>query len=547
MEDGGEPAVNYTKKKDPAARGIPQPFKRQAGPAPHFKPVVAQLMTAVSAQSVKRPIAPPVYKPQLQPTVAQPKTAVAPAKSGVSAQRVMHRVAPPAYRPQPAPKAAQPKKVWKPPMAAPVYRPQPVPKVLQTKNSLGHGAQAGQAERQVVAPPAYRPEAMKLIQPNAMLQLRKSPTAPPVYRPEQKRIAQPKMASAAPAHLQQLQGRELIQIAQQRIGRARNSPGGGIAAVRRQARGVDSEKTGLRDVTRRNNSPASVQRTNPTTPRTKQLASGGGDSRPTVVQAMLSWFGKKPNKEKEEGRSTYNNGTIKAKLEMLGHTLEWVAGKYQIMGTNISIDGLLLKQPSPEVFAMILQLLYGGDFVVYRAVSRYHPRFREALEGIAQPLGSGNASFDTGSAAWTAWQWNEGMAEAVAASSTGMGIHDRIEIQPGYTLDDDFEVGVILVTTVTPDTEICFFNATEVQLKDRIQAKVHRVTRMGTRLENIGALSHYATESKTKVSHLMPKPTREQSDELWYGNQHRVMVGHNVIGSGETVRPAHDYSSEYIG
>jgi len=50
-------------KKPTAARGVPQPFNRQASSAGQFKPVVAQLKTPVSAQSIKRPVAPPVYRP----------------------------------------------------------------------------------------------------------------------------------------------------------------------------------------------------------------------------------------------------------------------------------------------------------------------------------------------------------------------------------------------------------------------------------------------------------------------------------------------------
>lgn len=74
-----------------------------------FKPVVAQLKTRVGAQSIKRPIAPPVYKPQPQQKVAQLKTASAPAKPAVTAPSVKYPVAPPVYRPQPVPKVLQKK------------------------------------------------------------------------------------------------------------------------------------------------------------------------------------------------------------------------------------------------------------------------------------------------------------------------------------------------------------------------------------------------------------------------------------------------------
>ena len=83
------------------------------------------------------------------------------------------------------------------PSAPPVYRPQPVPRVLQTKKLPGQNSQLVQAPRQPVAPPVYRPEHKKIVQPKVSVPQRKLPTAPPVYRPEQKRVAQPKMATVA--------------------------------------------------------------------------------------------------------------------------------------------------------------------------------------------------------------------------------------------------------------------------------------------------------------------------------------------------------------
>jgi hypothetical protein len=67
--------VNSTNKKSPRARGIPQPFNHTAGQVTQTKPVVAQLKTGVSAQSVKRPVAPPVYRPQPLPKLMQRKMA----------------------------------------------------------------------------------------------------------------------------------------------------------------------------------------------------------------------------------------------------------------------------------------------------------------------------------------------------------------------------------------------------------------------------------------------------------------------------------------
>lgn len=126
--------MNSTNKKSPGARGIPQPFNRQAGHAPQHKPVVAQLKRGVSAQSVERPVAPPVYRPQAAPKAIQPKIANA-------APLRKTPLAPPVYRLQPVPKVLQSKTAYvaqpprQPPAAPPVYRPQPVPKVLQSKIS----------------------------------------------------------------------------------------------------------------------------------------------------------------------------------------------------------------------------------------------------------------------------------------------------------------------------------------------------------------------------------------------------------------------------
>jgi hypothetical protein len=130
--------LNPTNKKASAAKGMPQLFKRPTVAAPQIKSGVAQLKTPVSAQSVKRPVAPPVY------------------------------------------------------------RPQPGTRALQTKSSSPPSSGANQKPRWPVAPPVYRPAA-KTVQPKVILQLRKAPTAPPVYRPEQKGVAQPKIAAVGQA------------------------------------------------------------------------------------------------------------------------------------------------------------------------------------------------------------------------------------------------------------------------------------------------------------------------------------------------------------
>lgn len=84
-------------------------------------PIVAQLKTAVSAPSVKRPAAPPVYRPQPLPKVLQRKSSPS-SSSDVSQSR---------------------KRPVAPRIGPPVYRPQPVPRVLQTKKSTIAPAQAG--------------------------------------------------------------------------------------------------------------------------------------------------------------------------------------------------------------------------------------------------------------------------------------------------------------------------------------------------------------------------------------------------------------------
>lgn len=128
--------MKSTDKISSGASGISQQFNRQAGQAPQLKSVVAQLKTGVSAQSVKRPVAPPVYRPQATPKPAQPKMAQA-------AWNHMSPKSPPVYRPQPTPQVLQTKAATKQhpsvsqtnrvPAAPPAYRPHAIPKALQTK------------------------------------------------------------------------------------------------------------------------------------------------------------------------------------------------------------------------------------------------------------------------------------------------------------------------------------------------------------------------------------------------------------------------------
>lgn len=136
--------MNSINKKSPGARDIPQPFKPQAGHAPQFKPAVAQLKTGVSAQSVKRPVAPPVYRPQSGQKIVQPKTAH-PAQLNRNPP-----IAPPVYRPQPVPRVLQTKQAasvstarpnitGRTPNAPSVFKPNNSPAVMRQRNFAGGG------------------------------------------------------------------------------------------------------------------------------------------------------------------------------------------------------------------------------------------------------------------------------------------------------------------------------------------------------------------------------------------------------------------------
>ena len=115
------------------ARGIPRQLKRPGGHAPQSKAGVAQSKTAVSAQSIKQPVAPPAYRPQATPKPGQPKIA-----SGAVSRNPP--VGPPVYRPQSKPanvqvKTARLSQVKNHPVAPPQHHAQRVPKVLQTKKT----------------------------------------------------------------------------------------------------------------------------------------------------------------------------------------------------------------------------------------------------------------------------------------------------------------------------------------------------------------------------------------------------------------------------
>jgi hypothetical protein len=147
-------------KKPTESNGLRQQVKQAGSPQPR-KPGIVQTKSAVPAQNVKRPVAPPVYRPQAKPNALQQK-AVGPAGKA-------HPSAPPVYRPQPVPKVLQTKMaashqpVNKPgragsmPVAPPAYRPQAVPKVLQRKEKQTAPAVNSTKVGRPAPPPVYRP------------------------------------------------------------------------------------------------------------------------------------------------------------------------------------------------------------------------------------------------------------------------------------------------------------------------------------------------------------------------------------------------------
>jgi hypothetical protein len=110
-----------------------------------IKPVVVQHKTAVTSQAVKRPVAPPVYRPQPVPRVLQPKIAN-------NAIALKSPIAPHVYRPE-AKKIVQPKAIT--------------------------------PQRQSPAPPSmYRPEQIRIVQPKmaSTAPVRTPPNVPSIYR-----------------------------------------------------------------------------------------------------------------------------------------------------------------------------------------------------------------------------------------------------------------------------------------------------------------------------------------------------------------------------
>ena len=127
--------MKSTDKNVVGARGVPQPIKPRPGPAHQLKPEIAQMKKVGLAHDFKRPVAPPVYRPQPVPKVLQRKSAVV--RQSPSPVSRSQTAAPPANLLQ-ARKLAQAKMAAaqpRTPAAPQVYRPQPPPRVLQTKGS----------------------------------------------------------------------------------------------------------------------------------------------------------------------------------------------------------------------------------------------------------------------------------------------------------------------------------------------------------------------------------------------------------------------------
>lgn len=120
-----------------------------------------------------------------KPGIAQLKTGVS-----VTAHTTRRPVAPPIYRPQPAPKTVQPKMAnvvmnRKPPVAPPVYNPYQRQTTVQPKMGVGPRIPAAPAPglKRPVGPPVYKPQVLQpkaKPNPGVSAQMNKRPAAPPV-------------------------------------------------------------------------------------------------------------------------------------------------------------------------------------------------------------------------------------------------------------------------------------------------------------------------------------------------------------------------------
>jgi hypothetical protein len=132
--------MNPPNRKTPQAKRAQTQLKQQTGHAQALKPGVVQAKNAVSAQSIKQPVAPPVYSPQPRPNAVQQKP-------------------------------AGPARIKAHPVASPVYKPQPK-QVLQTKQPVAHppvqqtkpAQKAPSASRAHARPPSRSPKTPAAVQ-----------------------------------------------------------------------------------------------------------------------------------------------------------------------------------------------------------------------------------------------------------------------------------------------------------------------------------------------------------------------------------------------
>lgn len=114
------------------------------------------------------------------------------------------------------------------PVPPPVYRPQPTQQVLQRKSVPTQTAPPAKSGRGLIAPPVYRPQPVpKVLQRKTaatssgarppISQSKFSPSAPPVYRPETKKVLQPQretvQRATAPAAVRVQSGAPRMRIA----------------------------------------------------------------------------------------------------------------------------------------------------------------------------------------------------------------------------------------------------------------------------------------------------------------------------------------------
>ena len=139
--------------KAPGVRNNSNSVNQRPAPARQSTPGVTQLKSGNPAQTIKRPVAPPVFRPQ------PPKAVVVQSKTAAGS-------------------------VNRKPPAATSTHPAHVPKAPQVRSSAAQSPNATPAARGVT--PVYRPQAKKIVQPKMISQGQRPATAPHLYRPEQR-------------------------------------------------------------------------------------------------------------------------------------------------------------------------------------------------------------------------------------------------------------------------------------------------------------------------------------------------------------------------